>query len=127
MSHEILKPTCHTSGSLPSSWGSSSLSSSGPVEREGSGQKGKGPSRVPGFITLSAGTTEVLIKYGEVNDTLLLYPIFKNAFLRIFFNMPFLLGLFYFCFCFCFFWSFCPLGPHPQHLEVPKQGVESEL
>ena len=28
-------------------------------------------------------------------------------------------------FFFFFFWSF--LGPHPQHMEVPRLGVESEL
>ena len=28
-----------------------------------------------------------------------------------------------FCFCFCF----CFLGLHPQHMEVPRLGVESEL
>ena len=28
---------------------------------------------------------------------------------------------------FFFFWSFCLLGPHQQHLEVPRLGVESEL
>ena len=27
-------------------------------------------------------------------------------------------------FCFCFF-CFCFLGPHPQHTEVPRLGVES--
>ena len=30
-----------------------------------------------------------------------------------------------FCFCFCF--CFCFLGPYPQHMEVPRLGVESEL
>ena len=29
------------------------------------------------------------------------------------------------CFCLCF--CFCFLGPHPQHMEVPKLGVQSEL
>ena len=33
-------------------------------------------------------------------------------------------GAWGFVFCFCFF---CFLEPHPQHMEVPRLGVESEL
>ena len=28
---------------------------------------------------------------------------------------------------FLFFWSFCFLGPHPGHMEVPRLGVQLEL
>ena len=34
--------------------------------------------------------------------------------------------LFYFI-LFYFILSFCVLGPHPQHIEVPRPGVQSEL
>ena len=37
------------------------------------------------------------------------------------------LGLFFVVFVFLFFVFFCFLGPHPQHMEVPRLGVESEL
>ena len=30
-------------------------------------------------------------------------------------------------FYFYFFWLFVFLGPHPQHMEVPRLGVEREL
>ena len=33
--------------------------------------------------------------------------------------------LFCFVLVWVFFWSF--LGPHPQHMEVPRPGVQSEL
>ena len=32
-----------------------------------------------------------------------------------------------FCFGFVFFFSFFFLGPHPQLMEVPRLGIESEL
>ena len=32
-------------------------------------------------------------------------------------------GVYYYCCC-CYF---CFLGPHPQHMEVPRRGAESEL